>query len=123
MYRLISGSLIIPSALGVSRNLLTVFVVVKSYSQSRIPRSFLAQLQLHLSTLYLSSWNSFTIRMAEDSLLLAISQLRTTGKYSDLTLVCQQQEFRVHKAIVCSQSTVLAAACDGDLKQVSIPGS
>lgn len=54
--------------------------------------------------------------MAEGPLLLAISQLRTTGKYSDLTLVCQQQEFRVHNATVCSQSTFLAAACDGDFE-------
>ena len=54
--------------------------------------------------------------MAEGPLLLAISQLRATQKYSDLTLVCEEQEFKVHKAIVCSQSPVLAAACDGDFK-------
>ena len=34
-------------------------------------------------------------------------------KYSDLKFVCQRQEFKVHKAIVCTQSRVLAAACDG----------
>jgi hypothetical protein len=39
--------------------------------------------------------------------------LMGSEKYSDLKLVCQRQEFKVHKAIVCTQSPVLAAACDG----------
>lgn len=33
-------------------------------------------------------------------------------KYSDLTLVCEEREFKVHRVVVCAQSTVLAAACD-----------
>ena len=37
----------------------------------------------------------------------------TTGKYSDLKLVCQEEEFNVHRLVVCTQSRVLAAACDG----------
>ena len=52
----------------------------------------------------------------DDSLLLAVAQLRKSAKYSDLTLTCNKVEFKVHKAIVCSQSPVLAAACDGDFK-------
>ena len=36
-----------------------------------------------------------------------------TEKYSDLTLVCQGEHFPVHKVVVCTQSPVLAAACDG----------
>jgi hypothetical protein len=43
----------------------------------------------------------------------ALAQLMGTGKYSDLKFVCEGHEFRVHKAIVCSQSPVLTAACDG----------
>jgi len=43
----------------------------------------------------------------------ALAQLMGSEKYSDLKLVCEGHEFRVHKAIVCSQSPVLTAACDG----------
>lgn len=49
-----------------------------------------------------------------------LSQILTSEKYSDLKLVCQDQEFKVHKAIVCTQSPVLAAAVDGDF-QVNDP--
>jgi hypothetical protein len=34
-------------------------------------------------------------------------------KYSDLTLRCGKNVFKVHKNIVCTQSKVFAAACDG----------
>ena len=34
-------------------------------------------------------------------------------KYCDLTLECEGQEFKVHRVVVCYQSPVLAAACDG----------
>jgi hypothetical protein len=43
----------------------------------------------------------------------ALAQLMGSEKYSDLKLVCEGHEFRVHKAIVCSQPPVLTAACDG----------
>lgn len=33
-----------------------------------------------------------------------------SGEYSDLTLLCEDQTFSVHKVVVCSQSKVLAAA-------------
>ncbi|RDL31410.1 uncharacterized protein BP5553_09619 [Venustampulla echinocandica] len=46
-----------------------------------------------------------------------LAQLLSSKKYSDLKLVCQGQEFNVHKAIVCSQSPVLAAAVDGDFQE------
>ena len=43
----------------------------------------------------------------------ALAQLMGSEKYSDLKLVCEGHEFRVHKAIVCSQSPVLTVAYDG----------
>ncbi len=43
----------------------------------------------------------------------SFAQLMGTEKYSDLKFVCQGKEFKVHKAIVCTQSPVLAAACNG----------
>lgn len=33
-----------------------------------------------------------------------------SGEYSDLTILCKDQKFSVHKVVVCSQSKVLAAA-------------
>jgi BTB/POZ domain len=39
-----------------------------------------------------------------------------SGKYSDLNLVCQGTEFKVHKVIVCTQSPVIKAACDGEFQ-------
>ena len=33
-----------------------------------------------------------------------------SGEYSDLTILCEDQKFSVHKVVVCSQSKVLAAA-------------
>ncbi|KKZ65730.1 hypothetical protein EMCG_08469 [[Emmonsia] crescens] len=45
--------------------------------------------------------------------------LMISGKYSDLILKCQRTEFKVRRAIVCSQSPVLAAACDRDSKEAT----
>ncbi|TGO43140.1 hypothetical protein BHYA_0003g00940 [Botrytis hyacinthi] len=48
---------------------------------------------------------------------LFISQLYTTGKYTDLIIKCQGKEFKVHRAIICSQSKPLAAAIDHGFKE------
>ncbi|KAI1736977.1 hypothetical protein F4680DRAFT_468661 [Xylaria scruposa] len=42
--------------------------------------------------------------------------LLKSGKYSDLTLVCEGRKLRVHKCIVCIQSPVIAAALESNLK-------
>ncbi|RPA74484.1 hypothetical protein BJ508DRAFT_191841, partial [Ascobolus immersus RN42] len=47
--------------------------------------------------------------------------LLKTGQYSDLTIRCGDQEFRVHKAVVCPQSSFFAACTDGGFKE-SIEG-
>lgn len=41
---------------------------------------------------------------------LISSRVMESGEYSDLTILCEDQEFSVHKVVVCSQSKVLAAA-------------
>ena len=48
--------------------------------------------------------------------ILTIHRLYTTGKYTDLVVKCQGKEFKVHRAIVCSQSKPLAAALDNGFK-------
>ncbi|KAI0206920.1 hypothetical protein F4808DRAFT_405813 [Astrocystis sublimbata] len=42
--------------------------------------------------------------------LAAGLELLRSGKYSDLTLLCEDQEFRVHKSVVCILSPVIAAS-------------
>lgn len=50
---------------------------------------------------------------------VGLAQLLNSERYSDLKLVCQGQEFKVHKAIVCTQSPVLAAALNGGFQEAA----
>lgn len=45
-----------------------------------------------------------------------LRRLLDSGEHSDLTLTCQGEEFRLHKAVVCLQSPVIAAALRGNFK-------
>ncbi|KAI9742946.1 MAG: hypothetical protein M1835_003003 [Candelina submexicana] len=40
-----------------------------------------------------------------------------TGKYSDLTLRCHGEDFRVHRALLCAASKVIGAAIDGGFEE------
>jgi len=40
-----------------------------------------------------------------------------SSKYSDLIIRCEGQKFKVHKAIVCGQSSFFSKACDGEWKE------
>ncbi|KAI0134195.1 hypothetical protein BJ170DRAFT_189571 [Xylariales sp. AK1849] len=55
--------------------------------------------------------------MASENTKFTLARLLGSGEYSDLTLVCQAQEFMVHKPIVCPQSPVIAAALRGDFQE------
>ncbi|KAK2781207.1 hypothetical protein FQN53_000751 [Emmonsiellopsis sp. PD_33] len=46
-----------------------------------------------------------------------ISSLLGSGKYTDFKISCQEELFHVHKAVVCTQSPVIAAAADGSFKE------
>jgi hypothetical protein len=39
-----------------------------------------------------------------------------SSKYSDLVIHCEDQKFKVHKVIVCGQSSFFSKACDGEWK-------
>jgi hypothetical protein len=43
------------------------------------------------------------------------SKLLESEEYSDLTIVCQRRQFKVHKAILCPQSDVISKLCDIDM--------
>lgn len=49
-----------------------------------------------------------------------LSSLLTTGKYSDFRIVCDGYQFQVHKAVICAQSVVISAACDGGFQVCAI---
>lgn len=59
---------------------------------------------------------------AGDCRVVNLSSLLTSGKFSDLRLVCEGREFSVHKAVLCSQSRVINAACEGNFEvRIAIP--
>ncbi|KAI9651953.1 MAG: hypothetical protein M1831_007456 [Alyxoria varia] len=43
----------------------------------------------------------------------ARSSLLESSKYSDVTLICEGQEIKAHKFVLCARSPMWAAACDG----------
>ncbi|KEY66228.1 hypothetical protein S7711_09254 [Stachybotrys chartarum IBT 7711] len=55
--------------------------------------------------------------MADSPRLNDMSQLMQATEYSDMALICQGIEFKVHRVIVCTQSPVLAAAMRGGFKE------
>ena len=44
------------------------------------------------------------------------TSLLRSGKHSDLTIICQNRKWLVHRAIVCRQSSFLGAVMDGSFK-------
>ena len=52
--------------------------------------------------------------MESSNISLVMRDILQTGKYSDFTVKCKDHQFKVHKAIVCSQSPFFdAAVCGG----------
>lgn len=45
-----------------------------------------------------------------------LCRLKTSADYFDLTITCGGKEFKVHRAVVCSQSDFFDAACKGSFK-------
>ena len=54
-----------------------------------------------------------------EGLIECTTSLLYSEKYSDLTITTQLRSFKVHKAIVCTQSKVLAAMSDSGFKESS----
>ncbi|KGO38935.1 Uncharacterized protein PEX1_049590 [Penicillium expansum] len=53
-------------------------------------------------------------------LLHGLASIRFDSKYSDLTIVCGDEEHAVHKCIVCPRSGFFAEACDGGFEGLTI---
>ncbi|KAL2158848.1 hypothetical protein VTH06DRAFT_4040 [Thermothelomyces fergusii] len=63
---------------------------------------------------------------AGEELLLSLHRLFEERTYSDLTIICGDHEFNVHKAVICPRSSFFAKACDslfqeGSTGVVSLP--
>lgn len=46
--------------------------------------------------------------------------LLESGKFSDLQVSCEGGDFAVHKAILCAQSRVISAECEGNFEVGSV---
>ncbi|EXJ61728.1 hypothetical protein A1O7_02157 [Cladophialophora yegresii CBS 114405] len=55
--------------------------------------------------------------MASEIKPLSYLTLLKSGQYSDFVIECQGVEFKVHRAIVCPQSTMLERAANGDFRE------
>ncbi|KAK3054995.1 hypothetical protein LTR09_004155 [Extremus antarcticus] len=53
----------------------------------------------------------------QNELITSRTELLKGEKYSDLIIKCDGQGWRVHKAVMCSTSSVLATACDIEMKE------
>jgi hypothetical protein len=49
-----------------------------------------------------------------------LPNLLTSGDYSDFILKSHGHDFNLHKAVVCSQSRVFAAALSGNFKVITL---
>ncbi|KAK4901663.1 hypothetical protein LTR27_001435 [Elasticomyces elasticus] len=52
----------------------------------------------------------------------AVKNLWAHKKHADLTVICAERSWRVHKIILCAQSPFFAKACDGDFKASDLDG-
>ncbi|KAK3291910.1 BTB/POZ protein [Chaetomium fimeti] len=52
-----------------------------------------------------------------DELLSSLDNLFGDKAYSDLTVTCRGDEYKVHKAIICPRSPFFASACNGPFQE------
>lgn len=52
----------------------------------------------------------------KSGLVTSLNDVFGSAKYSDLTIKCGADEYKLHRVIVCQRSAFFAAACDGQFK-------
>lgn len=70
----------------------------------------------HPTRAHLHDWTS-TQHRQHSTIMDIAAELLETGKYSDLTIKCGDRSFKVHKALVCLKSAVVAAECDTNMME------
>ncbi|KAL9008820.1 MAG: hypothetical protein Q9173_006097 [Seirophora scorigena] len=57
------------------------------------------------------------VRFGSSVLVPGMKRYYDTGRFTDLTIVCEGHEFQCHKVVVCSQSKFLEAACTNGFQE------
>ncbi|KAI9828217.1 MAG: hypothetical protein M1819_004590 [Sarea resinae] len=55
----------------------------------------------------------------DTQLIASLSRAKDTAEYSDLTIKCRDQSFKVHRIIVCAQSEFFRKAIGGFFKEAA----
>ncbi len=52
-----------------------------------------------------------------NELMSALATLLEAGKYSDLTIICGEKRYAVHRAVICSRSGFFDGACSNRFRE------
>lgn len=87
---------------------------LKSIFSNKILRSYITVTQLLLPLK--SADQRIMACIHRERLISSLDDLFHSSKYSDLTIRCGSEMWKVHRAIMCQRSPFFAAACDGDFQ-------
>lgn len=63
------------------------------------------------------------LTLQSDDLVTRHRNMLEMGEYSDLTIVCEEKELKVHRYILCHASRFFKAACENDFIVCETPAA